>query len=64
MGRQEELSKVMEELEARIRNRLVLPKTILTEMRKLSGKTDNALVAIDGLVADFREVKGKLEKLL
>lgn len=60
--KREAMRKELVDLEAKVRNRLVLPKTILSEMQKLSGKTENALMSIEGLVEDVKEVRRRFEE--
>lgn len=49
-------------LAAKIRNRLVLPKTLLQELQKLSGKTEHALLSIEELIEDVEEVQRRYEE--
>jgi len=60
--KRETMRKELVELEAKVRNRLVLPKTVLSEIQRLCGKTEHALLSIEGVVEDVGAVRRRFEE--
>ncbi len=64
MKKQEKWLKAVEQLESSIRNRLVLPKTVLQELCRISNTAERALLSIDELLnEDLAKVREQLREL-